>query len=393
MKLHGLGGIWVGLLVCLLPNVTFAQKGAALRLLKSGGTAAQLAKRGLEPAYGELVLSPAAKSSLWKTAGALNHGARPVTIPGAKQAVLKKALFDKALAAQLLARPQLVKQNLPYTLVRVFSDKLEWSSTGFIFEENRSGKRKLWVAAAHHVAGKKGDQINVMIERKGKMSVITSLTVAVAGRGGKQGIDMALLELPEEFYEDVFALSWAPEPVELGEYVDSYGYSQNEAGNTQTYTPALGREVLKSEKFRFTTTYNFAPEATGNGACGSPVLNRAGQVTGMHCGSLSGTSSFAISYKGVESLLKLFYQGSATRPLIFNDREIAQISITDRLRNLTAYRDGKLVYAVDLDRRVGDSSFSYERLDDLFEFQPGDQVRVRVADVEGRDSWVNFEVP
>lgn len=232
---------------------------------------------------------------------------------GANKALPSEEEVKQAL---LKARFKRVESQLPYSLVRVVDVHDDWTETwasGFVFTDYSTGAPKTWAALVHHVSPKKNEEVILTIRRKDTGFDLISSVVAVTGRGGRNGVDISLAEIPDDVAAQLEPLHWAAQPPRAGQRVNSYGFNSATSW-TRNFTKVGDREILDVSGFKIITTYNFGMESPSR-FCGAPLLNEAGEVVGMHTGSLLDRSaSFALTRQAVDDALQAYYTGHAYRP-------------------------------------------------------------------------------
>lgn len=293
----------------------------------------------------------------------------------------KTALHD--MARNRVYNKQLVEQHIKAALVEVFINGVT-GTTGFIFEAKEKGKTKLWIAFSYHGVGGKGAPVNVRFTLLDGTQQKEQVQVAVAGRGMRNGADMALAELPSFYTDKVFALRWSPVLPKAGDVVDSHGFSMYPF---RMYEKTAERLIKAVSGFKIITTNKFV--VSGLGACGSPLLDDNGYVVGLHQSSFQ-QESFAVNRLVVEDLLQAFYGGKAFRPLLVYGKKIGEIELSEQIGAVMIRRNGQLIMEYLLQQHTGE--FAYDKMEDLPHTRYGDEVRILISDIQGNARFITYMV-
>lgn len=239
--------------------------------------------------------------------------------------------------------------------------------SGFVFE--RDGQ--IWGIVSYHVSGRAGNRLKMRFYKEDGTAVYYFGYVASSGSYGFNGVDAALVSLPQEVKEHVKPLVISQRSAQKNTIVDSFGFPDPDF-SPKDYSKNAGRRILDVCGYKIITT--LPPAGSGNGACGGPLLNERGEVVGIHSGSFKGTLGFAVDAKtGIDDLFSAMdNQGKVLRPLIFNGIKITDINISENIGLVEIRRDGKTFFSRDFKRYPG--SLDYRRLERVIPAKKGDKV-------------------
>lgn len=290
-----------------------------------------------------------------------------------------KRLLQKSIRQEVVRKYvfSAIERNMPHSLLRVVvvnEEYTETASSGFVFEESSSGKKKTWAVVVHHSAPVQGAEILLQAHRTDGRKETFKSTVAVTGRGGHNGVDIALAEIPSELARYLRPLRWSEKAPIAGQRVDSYGFNSREMW-PQSFNKTENRKILDVTGLKITTSYNFRIGQSSR-ACGSPLLDRNGEVVGVHIGSSpTGDASFALTREAVQDALKAYYTGHAYRALKINGQSFGSIDFTERIKAIKVMRT-EYAYSINIDNYRG--PFDYQALETMYAFKSGDGVEVAI---------------
>lgn len=261
-------------------------------------------------------------------------------------------------------------------------------ATAFLFSFDFLGKTDRWIAVTSHAVAK-GNIVRLrFVNAQGAWETAT-LPVEVSGN--VQRIDMSLVKLPEDSkFSHLKTLHWASQPPPTGQVVDSYGYSGQFLVEESRIKKIKSRKIIDVNDIKLTTDFKF-PYGESGGACGSPLINRSGEVVGMHCGSWNGEKSFAITRTGVELLLRAHYTGHAYVPLKIYGEEVGLLDADEALYKITVLRGNRLVKNTTLSSMLQPPDS--EHLEKFFSFKSGDVVTLFVSNSEWISRQINVNIP
>ncbi len=263
-------------------------------------------------------------------------------------------------ATQVYAKRQ-VLTKMPHALVQVIGmNRGGLRSTGFILEDFKNGRSRLWAVVPYHVGGGKGKPIRLRVLDESGKSHDYDLKIASGGGWGPNAIDASLVRLPDELAGRVTALQLAPQPASVGMDAFSFGYTL--ANMKQEKPTALLRNIKDVTGFRMMGDYRFIGDPSG--FCGSPVLNKEGYVLGVHSGTVGVSGSMAVTADGIRQLIRAYDTGRGAMPVRVFGQEAMQIETTESISTISLYRNGEWVYSVDVNRLY--TPFSYEHAEAAF---------------------------
>lgn len=326
----------------------------------------------------KIAASAAGREAMQRAAPVLSANYLQTPLERYVQKALRTGLKPSAIYTAETAR-----RNIRYAVVRKFSYKTGFAtSSGVIFKAREGSKEKLWIALSKHATHRAKGSVVVELFLLDGSKVVLTLPLAVYGQTSGLGADAALVALPEEYYSRVFALEWANEVPRPGEVLESYGYELGYPDLKKI--PA--RIMRQNNDYQFLTTQ----KEGHSGMCGGPVLNAAGYLVGIHCGSGSG-EGYAVNREAINDLLKAYYIGSAYRPIKYRDQEVGFIEIRESIIGILVKRNGK-IYQNFLWEDYK-QNFSYSKIQDLMDFRPGDSVVLQLADPVNQRRQIFFTVP
>ncbi len=278
-----------------------------------------------------------------KAVRALNK--KPVRSLAVQRHLNRKLAQQNIQAAQL---QQAVFQLAPLVPTENFPDL---KATGFVLEETYNGKKYLWGVTATHY-----DFDLVNMESNGK-AIQPALFTA---QGSKRLNDVSIFPLSPQTAKQFTPLHLADVAPQEGETLASGGYFHD--GNFH-YEP--NRRVQETYPHRMITSLHVESGPYREGACGSPLLNKQGEVVGMHIGSSeTNQTGYAITLDDIRTLLQAQHQQNRpTQPLFFNGTQIGQLHVNEGIISIEAFQGKTLVNRVLLyhdEKRV-----DYEHLENL----------------------------
>ncbi len=218
-------------------------------------------------------------------------------------------------------------------------------------EENYHGKKKLWGVSASHYRFTHPVVINPQTKQE--------LPLSLVAQGSYGFNDIALFPLPEQIKNLVEPLPLATKSVQLGDPLYSAGYFDN------AFQLEENRIVKEISAHRILTSLHVGDKLAREGACGGPVLNKKGQVVGMHVGSSRRQQTgFVIPVEHIrEALYAYHHHGKAYRTLRFKGQELGKININEYIHALETWKDGHLLNT--LYTYHNRQMIDYEHLEDI----------------------------
>jgi len=289
-------------------------------------------------------------------AAALPKGAGSAILPVPTAAVPKAQMlpppapFTALPARQLEKAMELSVLSIQETIPEVYGFD-PFQATAFVIEENFGGQTRLWGVTAAHIAHLM--RANPTMSLDG-LDLPLEFTVIASS----DMTDLALFQIPEDFASLAKPLKLADTAAKEGETVVSFGFFDG------GFHAVTNRLVLESLPKRMITSLEFMTTNRA-GACGGPLLNAKGEVTGVHVGSAdSAQLSFAVPVGEIKRLLRAYYNGGKElQPLVFNGVEIGQININEGISHVRTL-EGRTVSG-DFATKHKEKEVDYAHLEDL----------------------------
>lgn len=392
--------IYQSVLIGILSVLVFAPFGWAQTPAQGGREVIKTALR-----QGEWVVG---KSSNVVAASLRACTAADCELRGMSGALLEKEAWSNRMLLQY--RRNAVENTMEHSLVAIVEPNLGViMSSGFVFEEFSTGKRRLWAALPYHVAGAKGKSVTLRLHGADGTWHVYTTRVSVAGRAGAAGADMSLVLLPQHMSAYVRPLRWANDVPEEGEQTDSFGFDMTEDLSLK-HSSTRGRTITKTSFYRFFTKYPLS--ARGRvGACGSPLLNRGGEVVGMHVGRSEPVQMYALNRRVLDWLLELYAGVDARMPLKVHGVQVGEVKLTESVSYVevespvaqrhtfqAVFNGWGKAPGHSSNRRVGvmpETQFTLDHLEQLTDMRSGDRVTVHLTDNApgNQERVISFEVP
>ena len=277
---------------------------------------------------------------------------------------LKVATPQTADQTAQLTRQAVLQAQLENSLLRI--QEKDWlfrlaslEGTGFVIEENYQGKKYLWgVTASHYLFQKPAI--------KAPQGKTTRVPFEIQGNVATN--DISLFLIPENLADFVTPLHLADTPITVGDELYSAGYWNKHIHVDKS------RKVQEITKTRVVTSLDIEPETIREGTCGSPVLNQAGEVVGMHCGnSAERQLGYMIPVQNIRNALVAYHQnGLFLEELWFNGIDLGPIAINEQLVEVEVFEKGTSIkrFGVFLRRR----NLDYNHLEKLADLTGGDRI-------------------
>ena len=295
--------------------------------------------------------------------------ARAVSRQAVEEARHATRLLERKLLSQAFeSRHRQVERTIRQSIFQVIMP-LDGStrSSGFVFE--RDGE--IWGVVPYHISGRVGNRIKMRFYREDGRPVYYFGYVESSGSYGFNGLDAALISLPQEVREHVKPLVISQEGPQKNTFVDSFGFPDPDFW-PKDYSKNPNRRILDLGEYKIITT--LPEEGRGPGACGGPLLNAKGEVVGIHSGSYKGKLGFAVNARAaIDDLFTAMENGGKLlKPLMFNGVKIGDINISENIGLVEVRRDGPLVFSRDFKHYPG--SFNHAQLEKVIPAQKGDKV-------------------
>lgn len=261
------------------------------------------------------------------------------------------------------------KAVLPLRETHSFYEGLIEPFTGssFVIEEEYKGKKYLWGVTAAHVAFLVNGFPAIYSE-----GLPIPLNIEFAAWGNTGMNDLALFPIPEGELWGFTPLKLADSAPSVGENTYSFGYFND------GFYLVPNREIKEVTPNRIITSLEFDTPNRG-GACGGPLLNAKGEVTGVHIGSSDSQHiSFVVPADAVKRLLQAYRNnGKSLQPLKFNGVEIGQININESIQKIRTVTNGFVTG--DFTALHREKGIDYNRLETLFWDITPDEVHIFIS--------------
>ena len=222
--------------------------------------------------------------------------------------------------------------------------------TAFAIEETYQGKKYLWGVTASHYMYQKPAMKHPAYRR------LIRVPFVIQGSTGMN--DITLFPIPEKFAEQVIPLRLAKQDAQLGDEVSSIGY-----WNHKIHVDPV-RTIQEIAPARMVTSLDITPQTVREGTCGSPVLNKNGEVVGVHSGNSPHQQiGYVLPVSHIWQALKTYHEGSFNQPLLFNGKNLGPIAVNEYFTAVYVYQEGQLVHKKSLILRQ--KQVDYEHLEIL----------------------------
>ena len=133
--------------------------------------------------------------------------------------------------------------------------------------------------------------------------------------------------------------------VQLGEEVSSIAYWDHR------FHVDPVRKIKEISPAQMITSLDIEPNTVREGTCGGPVLNKEGEVIGMHAGnSPRQRIGYVIPVSHIRQALQAYHEGAFEQTLLFNGVNLGTIAINEALSSVQVY-EGDKRYWISLARR------------------------------------------
>ena len=203
-------------------------------------------------------------------------------------------------------------------------------ASAFVFEEKYNGKTYLWgVTATHYYL----EEPSLEDPQTGKEIPIQLLAQGHRGRN-----DVSLFAIPSSLQKQFTPLKLAAHSPKEGEKLFSAGYFEDgfHVEKNRIVKAILPNCIL--------TSLVVKDRQAREGACGGPVLNKKGEIVGMHVGSSQKQIGFVVPVEHIYELLQAYHNnGKSLRPLYFNGRQIGNLNINEHLHSIEVWKGNKKI--------------------------------------------------
>ena len=237
-------------------------------------------------------------------------------------------------------------------------------ATAFIFEEQYNGKTYLWGATASHYLL---ENPILKIPQTGE-----EFPVQLVAQGHYGMNDVSLFPIPAQLQGKLKPLKLAPHAPHIQEKLVSAGYFDD------SFHVEKGRKVIDFLPTRILTSLTVEDELSREGACGGPVLNKQGNIVGMHVGSSAKKQAgFVVPVENIYEVLQAYHNnGKALRPFYFNGRHIGMLNINEYVQSIEVWKDHKM-QDIFLSYR-NRARVDYNHLEKLVRFAQADKIIFKI---------------
>lgn len=217
---------------------------------------------------------------------------------------------------------------------RDFSFVHDWKdpkATAFVIEETYKGKKYLWGVTASHYFFEDPTFTG--------FSSAQEAPIKFVAQGHPALNDVSLFQIPANMQEQFIPLPLAQHSAQSGETLYSAGYFDND------FHLEKNRTVTGKMPHKLITSLKVEDKLAREGACGSPVLNKQGEVVGMHVGSSEARQlGFVVPVEHIHELLQAFHnQGRASHPIYFNGRQLGEINVNETIKSISVWNGKKIL--------------------------------------------------
>ncbi len=276
-----------------------------------------------------------------------------------------QARLSVALQKQARIRTAAQVQTAPEQSIFRIQEKnlfLRWGSlegTAFALEETYQGKKYLWgVTVSHYLFQKPA------LKLAGCQAIPVSFDIQ--GNAGMN--DISLFLLPPQVAEQITPLQLADQPAQQGDELSSIGYWN---GEIHLDVKRIVQEVTQT---RFITSLQLDPDFAREGTCGSPVLNREGQVVGVHAGnSRKRQTGIVLPAQHIRQALAAYHQqGNFEQELLFNGISLGALHINESISSIEIMNGSTVLHYIRLGTRA--KLVNYAHLEDLLDTAGADRL-------------------
>lgn len=309
----------------------------------------------------------------------------PTATPQVAVQISKQIVAASKIQSSFLKAPALqpFEQNTPHFLftVSAASKGNGFQAGGFVFAEENNGKTVLWGVAPLEYVQHMGQNVEVSFYVAGKEFTYPA-EVVLTGR--TEGINAALIRLPDQVLEVARPVIWAKEYPQKGANLFTYGYNNGRYQKAQ-------RRVITAHTERIVESLPPAEEEGTLTNAGGLVVNEKGEAVGLSLGTshpladraewywnrrsnkdLPKTQDLSaigeiLPFARVQDLLREYRNpGSAQRVVLFGGIWVGKLPITETVKSVTAYYENGFEQTIDKNPflKIGsmDVPFEYEGL-------------------------------
>ena len=296
------------------------------------------------------------------------------------------------------------EQNTPHFLFTVSAAGKDggFKASGFVIAEEYNGETVLWGIAPQEYVQYMGKDVEISFYIKDKKFTYPA-EVVLAGRA--EGINAALIRLPQEALQVARPVMWAKDYPKKGTNLFTYGYNKGQYQKAQ-------RRVLTANTERIIEGLNPEAEETLTDAGGLVVTDK-GEAVGLSLGTshpladraewywnrysnrnypkkqdLSNISEI-VPFSRLQDLLREYRNpGSARRVLLFGGLRVGKLPITETVKSVTAYYEDGFEQTLNQNPLLEVGS-----LDTGFEFAGLQKAKIVISRADGSTYayWVDMQ--
>lgn len=296
------------------------------------------------------------------------------------------------------------EQNTPHFLFTVSAAGKDggFKASGFVIAEEYNGETVLWGIAPQEYVQYMGKDVEISFYIKDKKFTYPA-EVVLAGRA--EGINAALIRLPQEALQVARPVMWAKDYPKKGTNLFTYGYNKGQYQKAQ-------RRVLTANTERIIEGLNPEEEETLTDAGGLVVTDK-GEAVGLSLGTshpladraewywnrysnrnypkkqdLSNISEI-VPFSRLQDLLREYRNpGSARRVLLFGGLRVGKLPITETVKSVTAYYEDGFEQTLNQNPLLEVTS-----LDTGFEFKGLQKAKIIISRADGSTYayWVDMQ--
>ncbi|WP_432634575.1 hypothetical protein [Candidatus Avelusimicrobium sp.] len=296
------------------------------------------------------------------------------------------------------------EQNTPHFLFTVSAAGKDggFKASGFVIAEEYNGETVLWGIAPQEYVQYMGKDVEISFYIKDKKFTYPA-EVVLAGRA--EGINAALIRLPQEALQVARPVMWAKDYPKKGTNLFTYGYNKGQYQKAQ-------RRVLTANTERIIEGLNPEAEETLTDAGGLVVTDK-GEAVGLSLGTshpladraewywnrysnrnypkkqdLSNISEI-VPFSRLQDLLREYRNpGSARRVLLFGGLRVGKLPITETVKSVTAYYEDGFEQTLNQNPLLEVTS-----LDTGFEFKGLQKAKIIISRADGSTYayWVDMQ--
>ncbi len=237
-------------------------------------------------------------------------------------------------------------------------------ATIFVIQETYNGQKRLWGVTATHYFFKNPSLKSPSSKEE------EPITFVAQGHWGLN--DISLFPIPTHMQHQFVPLKLAPHSAQPGDKLYSAGYFDDE------FHIEKNRIVVDKMPHKLITSLKVEDKLCREGACGGPVLNKQGEVVGVHVGSSQRRQlGFMVPVEHIHDLLHAYHNNAnAQKPFYFNGRQLGAINVNEFIKSIEVRRGPKLLDTFLFYR--SQKPIDYEHLENLVDASQADQIIIHV---------------